>query len=552
MTEGPYSLYDWRQLLEPIGEISSEFTVDPANFRSMVEVGYLPKENSQFLGSMIYNDKHDPDFLSYCAGIGESFNNDAFHVSSPTHYAVNKAVQKFDGVPIVEFDEYSEILPDLLDMFEPLRSKVPILETKDVQMNPKASPGYVFKEIGHKNKDDALDDLWYCDEFWNTAHIEDYPVLWNVSGKVESLKKSKLDQNDIRVFIVSPFEYFVASARMEQLFNKEVCEDAFMSQSLMKHGISLSHGGFNALINDLTRKFNGPTCVGAGDCSKWDALLAPFIFDACVEVREFCWDKKGMSRAEYRRRMKYLYKQKVYSYLKMPSGQILQKGMGNCSGDVSTTDNNDIGHCFIWCYMARKFYGQSLIIVLQTHLSIALYADDHIFVANKGDRILSYDARLSCYQKFGAFLNKEKDLVLPSFEGHTFLGLTAKWSDEYGCFVPLFDALKAKNSLAKYESNYTPVQRFERAVVLMLLVTFHDRDFDNFQGFCYFLKKKYNYHLKDRIVPSKRACVNFWLGRESSSEILGYSSLLESVLCGRFCKTHEQETSTSPLGGKDL
>jgi hypothetical protein len=194
---------------------------------------------------------------------------------------------------------------------------------------------------------------------------------------------------------------------------------------------------------------------------------------------------------------------------------------------------------------------------------IALYADDHIMVIDEKEHPewKSFEVRSRLYKELGCTLAPDKDFVSNTLEGHTFLGLTAKWSTRFMKYVPHFDVNKAYNSLAKYEKRYGIDQVYDRAYTLLHLVCFDDLAFKNIQGFLFYLKTQYSSLLPGRVVPNRTQCYAYWLGHESAAggdkkadgpnekeitrAIEGWTTYVEAVRCETFGPFREESPEES-------
>lgn len=510
-------LVPWWKFLSPSCVNQFAPVINDTHCSHVSSIGFLPF--CQTLKYTKWSEKIDLDWKRFCSLKNVEYDDDAYHVSSSSHSRVNATVLKYDKLcpPNISEKEFWQDIFDLKLFFAPLRDKCSILARDDVKVNPDAVPGYILsKFFGIRNKEEACSYMLdYIDYFWNYSHHENYPWLWKQSGKVEMLKKAKLDKDDIRGFTIIPFEAFVYTARLCQDMNEKMCEKEFISVSPIKHGINLSRGGFRSLIRELSHGLSEYDVI-EGDCVKWDSGMLDNLFEAILHIRYFCWDKKGMDEQEWWLRMRYSYSNIRESFIGLTTGQVVQKMFGNPSGQTSTTDDNCIGHLFVLCHAWRKLYNRSLFFDYHRKVNIALYADDHVICAEKSLNFGSFPLRRAEYNSLGCDLSPEKDLVTSDFEGHTFLGLTARWHPDLKLFVPTFSRVRALNTLSKYESRYSIEQVFDRASVILYLTCFDDLTFSQVYAYCEYLRMQYPVQLSFRKLISRNACQSFWLCREQS------------------------------------
>ncbi len=511
----------WWQCLSSTPTDANPVWLTPTSPTHMISVGFLPKSSS-FMESCTHRENLDQDWYKYIDKIGFKYNDDEYHVSNPTHSGVHKAALKFDTfiVEPSDIDEpiHKQTFGDLCDFFEPLRDSCPIKELVDVEYNPDATVALCGEILGSRTKDDMVLHNWDSIElFWERAHLINQMTLWKLFGKVEFLKKAKLENRDIRSILTIPVELFFSTAAMCQSMNEKMCEPTFFKTTPSKHGIDLLKGGFSELLRTLT--FSKPFHVIQGDCSKWDSRCMPFLLEMCKKLRYHCWDKKNMSPKEWHQRMDYYYGEIIRTYFYTPSGEVFMKNLGQPSGTVSTTDDNIIMHLYVLCYAWRKLFGRSLFIDYHDHVRMAIYADDHLFTVSDDRRAFcSFETRRTIYEHFGLILKLDDDKVSQTFEGHTFLGLTAK--NEYGKFVPTFKRERILNAVGKFPvgKRLDPVQRYERAMVYTLLATFDGPCFEVMQKFCVLLRGKYS-ELSHKILWSQDNCRAMWLGWENNQDM---------------------------------
>ncbi len=438
-----------------------------------------------------------------------------FRITNPTYASVNKTLLKYDRPAPSQLDPVIKkaAFRDVLNFFSSLINSCPIYDFHEVEYVPTSVPGWVFSKIFKcLDKQGSLAYFDYIKLFWERAHEEQYPVLFTQCGKVENLKKKKIDAQDIRGFTVAPFEFFVSKARMSQSLNKAMCSPDFHNFSPVKHGVNLMNGGFFDLLSKLV---SVPNCViGEGDATKWDSSSSREMLEICKEVRFHCWDKKGMSETEWWRRMNYYYDQIISSFVILPTGQVLQKQLGQPSGTTNTTDDNCIMHLFIWCYMWRKLQNRSLYSDFNKRVYLALYADDHVFSVDKGLNFHPFEVRKPIYEEFGVVLDPDKDLVSSDLEGHTFLGLKAKWNPQYRKYVPIFDANKAINVLMKNETKQVDVVAlWSRAYSIAFLTCYDNQTHELARAYLHYLRKTEPI-LRDKYLPTQEGFRAHWHSKE--------------------------------------
>lgn len=431
----------------------------------------------------------------------------------PGHLPTWMATLKYDKMAMNPPDGFEQIMQDALEVFEPLRDRVPIRNIAEVSYSPDRSNGRLLSKVfNSKTKQDFVSNHWsYIETFWEKAHLEDYPVLWTQSGKEEMLPLEKVLASNVRCFTISPTDYFFAMAALGSDFNEALCSGAI---PMIKHGLVLSHGGFINLMKHMESISGRTGRMGKGDCTRWDSSLQKFLmYDGVLRVRYHCWNKKGMSRGEWKKRMTYLYRELVFAYMILSTGDVLLKILGNTSGSANTTDDNCICHIIQQCYQARRVTGKSLVQLVRERLyDIALYADDNIWSANEEYYpLIPYAARKNCYSDLGICLKETDELVTPDSTGQVFLGMTV--IKKNGFIYPVFSRDRSHAAMEKQDRTHEPVALYSKVSAFMLLCVFDIEWFNVLQDYALFLRNKYT-EVQSLPFFTKRECQNFWLNQE--------------------------------------
>lgn len=484
----------------------------------MHSIGFLPRSSSMD-ESLAFKEQRDKDWYEYVRENDISYDDNLFHVSNPTHASVHKAALKYD-VPCKDpFDAGEEIhsraFCDLLNFFEPLKNSCKIIPLNEVEFNPEASVAFCGETFGVRTKEQMASKHWdYIKLFHRTAHLQNYPTLWKLFGKVEHLNSVKIDNGDVRSILTIPVELFFSLGSLSQDMNQKMCDPSFFTTTPSKHGINLLNGGFSNLFRDLEWASKVFFCI-QGDCSKWDSRCMFFLLNICKQLRHFCWNKEDMSEEEWQARMAYAYDQIVNTRFQTSTGEVFQKWLGQPSGTNSTTDDNIIMHLYVLCYAWRLLFGRSLYHDHYQNVKMAIYADDHVFtLTQECESFCSFETRRRIYDTFGLILKLQDDFVSSSMEGHTFLGLTAQ--KHYGRWVPVFKRSRILNAIGRYAVGrpFTPEQKFDRASVFLLLSTFDRPAFDVIFKYLVKLRSKYSV-LREKLLWTHVMCVSMWLGFES-------------------------------------
>lgn len=236
--------------------------------------------------------------------------------------------------------------------------------------------------------------------------------------------------------------------------------------------------------------------------------------------------------------MRYYYQEVVYTFFMIPSGEVFLKYLGNPSGQPCTTDDNCIGHLFTLCFAWRMIKGKSLFESYCRDTMMAIYADDHIFTVKKQSScgIEKFDVRSKVYTYLGLRLDPTKDKVDETLDGHTFLGLTARYHN--GKYYPQFNRDRALSALLRTEKLYTTQQKFERVMVLAILTVFDPQTFDEIQRFGLELKARHPVALSKNHCLSKKEAIRFWVLEEGWNKSDYWRKLVDYF--PEICRPREQ------------
>lgn len=457
-----------------------------------------------------------------------TFEKDKYVITRDTHNNVNDSVMKYDKThpskESLDPDLFRLALEDTEMFYRPLHDSCKILQENEIEYVANTSPGFKYRSAGCVSKLHAMDR--FDDEIlsgWDRGHVDEIPPLWKQAAKVELLKKEKVFKGDLRGFTCPPMDYLFCCMRMNNDFNSKCHSMApDFTNSVQRVGYVLQRGGFTHLL----KRHHRDSCLcGEGDAVKWDSNLPEYLFmDVVLPVRFACWDKKGMSEEEWWKRQRWYYRNKVHSYILLPSGQIVLKHTGNPSGQDSTTDDNCIMHTFILCYAWRKLFGRSLY-EDRIEARFDLYADDHIWsIPEKFKRFASFEVRKEIYALFGVELSREKDLVTSSPEGHTFLGPKAELQGH--SFVPVYNREKIMCAALHMEHKYPLDVQIGRIISLMLNCAFDRYAFEHLRSYAFYLFDRcHKITLPDDVdmdlplkwletIPSISEVRAFWMGYE--------------------------------------
>jgi hypothetical protein len=374
-------------------------------------------------------------------------------------------------------DKAKELTIEILNWFGVYSLEIPVAE---VEYNRSGSTGYWLQEI-YKSKGELVDLCWLDIEYpqWrNNAHLFNWIVPYSISGKVEILKDSKVQDNNMRLFQFSNAYHYFSCAQDNQKFNKLLYEMPW----LIAVGKRFQYGGLDTLVRQFLLGENRKYV--AGDVTKWDKHFLLFLLNLICDIRLAVY--KG-GDPEYYSRMKYQYVQDLCAYMILSNGQVVQLFGSQLSGRVNTTTDNCLGHLVvIICLVLFRHYGESkyrsatMFDILQLIKGL-IYADDNLLSLHSSVQFLSdFRIRSEFYQYFQWGLKKEDDMVTDVVNGQTFLGATII---EYnGFYVPQYKELRLWAGVLLQKTQLTPEQEYGKVIALYVLGAFCSRTFTDY---CY-------------------------------------------------------------------
>lgn len=455
------------------------------------------------------------------------FDTTAYDVIRDTHVGVVKSVLKYDKDPNpppgFRPDVWEAAMQDTLKDYEFMRGTARVKERNEVIIDPDTSPGHVYKWLGCRTKLDGVLDFPDVDAWlWEHGWKESYPILWKQAGKVELVKKAKIEKNDIRGFTIAPLDFVIFASRLMQDFNDKLSTYANLhGHNPTKVGMVMQKGGFSAWAKYMD--VEGWLKISE-DVVKYDSTWSEFVgAQPCYEVRVMA--DSGVID-DFALRLQYVYEQDIYSVIVLPSGEVVQKCIGMNSGKVSTSYDGSISHTCQSHYVARRCSGIDAspdgYLEQKRNYRFGMYSDDkNSAVSQKWAPLFTFERRQSAYRELGLDLDAGKDIESMSLTGHQWLGKT--FDLRGGVYVPVANRLKVLCSLRNLEGVKKDEIHLARALALMVEATFTDI-FPWIRNYVLWLMSitavspadSTEYEKWLYSVPTYEQCVRFWLGLENS------------------------------------
>lgn len=213
-----------------------------------------------------------------------------------------------------------------------------------------------------KKGDIALDDeKWgalveFCkkvEECGSFAEMCEYVAIWTATSKSEILQMAKAHPHKIRLIISPPLWYLVLALRWCYRYNQSMTHTSVNAGCGLPCPYVLGHSPTD-MVNAVKAGFPHLYSASSTDLSTFDATQKERITHA-----EFV-DRKGrLPQTELANRMMdWLEYNETRSYILLPSGQLLRKRRGMCSGSVRTTYGNSWYRMFILAYSYYVLYAK--------------------------------------------------------------------------------------------------------------------------------------------------------------------------------------------------
>lgn len=282
---------------------------------------------------------------------------------------------KYDYNPLpIDHKVDNRVASSLKKFFVDMAGSIPVAGWQPVfdKIKPKSSSGL----SPSKDKQDHLRKyLTSVLAYWNTAHLAFYRCLWKCVPKEEILPDEKLDNNDLRVFLIPPADQYFSHARIAHNFDEYVLDTFGEGKRPFGYGVSIHT--YRAHLKPLL-KFK---YVGYSDARRYDATVGhnEFVVDI-VDIRRFCHDSSSMPLVEFELRLRYYMDECSVTYVLTPSGEIYEKVGGAPSGKKSTTMDNSIIHLKRWIQVMWFRLDRCLFeLIQQGDIWLSIFGDDVVF-----------------------------------------------------------------------------------------------------------------------------------------------------------------------------
>lgn len=332
-----------------------------------------------------------------------------YRYAQQTLAAVAKGMKKYDTPLLPEPPALAIAFKDCMSFLSQwIRPTVPLTV---VDLPADTAPGAQIKRngIGIKTKVEFLELAGTYLQWYLEGGYKQEMVLWSVNGKRELKPTVKLAAEDVRLFVVPPVHFlYLQNVHCGDLDRqmKDLANDPGFP---IKIGIVMQHGGFQAQIDAMKRKF--PYLVSS-DVNKFDGAFALFLMIYVYLIR------MGLQASHLSLdALLHIFKVLTNALVLLPTGEIIRLLQGHLSGSGTTGHDGSIGHLlfvFTLCRVLGLVYGEDLTVIIG--------ADDIVYASK---RPLPLKARVQVYAMFGWSLKLEDDVMRGNTaDGVSFYGMT--------------------------------------------------------------------------------------------------------------------------------
>lgn len=207
----------------------------------------------------------------------------------------------------------------------------------------------------------------FCEQYWNMLRR----CVWGCQVKKEIVKRAKILLSILRTYTASPIDHLMATVRLCGVMNANLYANALKTSSCV--GMSKYHGQWNLLHRKLSTH---PNCFEC-DETNYDASVFADLLFAIRDIRKGCIDP------QFHTVLDWVYDDIVWSYICMPTGEVIRKGTGNPSGSGNTSADNTIAlillFYYAWIILSRAQGTSDSYEAFSRNVELAVYGDDNTY-----------------------------------------------------------------------------------------------------------------------------------------------------------------------------
>nr|AVM87178.1 ORF1ab [Wenling crossorhombus astrovirus 1] len=367
-------------------------------------------------------DKHPRSLIetSVWGPIDDDLANNEFVPSTWDSRAYSKIFEKFSAkkvTKVLDDDVKNVALIKLLQEMEPMRNKT----RRPVEMttaNAKSNPGYPWREC-YQTEEDVRNDYGFK-PVYDLQKSRERP-LWYSFLKKEMLKKSKIDNNDIRMILCPPWTFKRIQASFDENQNEAMKEHTFSQECQVgwcpvKRGLDIRLRGM-ASTRDI---------FVTVDYTRYDGTIPLDVFAMVRQLRSEMLDISD----EERDLLEWVNWQLLDKVVLLANGRVVKISKGNPSGQVSTSVDNCLVNTYITAASNAQWYK-----VQHGHApdleTLNLWHDQLVY---GDDRVGAYDTTICSAPEaefvidffadyFGMWVKSENVKVQRNLQGLEFCGM---------------------------------------------------------------------------------------------------------------------------------
>jgi hypothetical protein len=282
----------------------------------------------------------------------------------------------------------------------------------------------------------------------------DFRVFWQVSQKYEVRPNEKLDLpiQKIRVFLAAPVDFVILQNKYCLSFNQR-----FMSSyktTFSKVGMTKFRRGWD----DLLHSFGQYSKILSIDGEKFDTTISSIFTDLIKQFRLECFNP-DLDQMQLKKILDFIYDNIQNSYLVLENGELVEKEVGNTSGQANTLIDNTMSSIIAMTYMYHRRCKELNIESSYQHclqtLRAAILGDD-VLLGQHPDNLtfINYDCMSKYYGELGMTITRESaehvDVKDAEFLSTKFIQYPN------GIYLPLMNRDKMFSSLMLGDSNPDP------------------------------------------------------------------------------------------------
>lgn len=374
----------------------------------------------------------------------EPWEQDCYTSTKWTRKAYTNMFEKFFYAEPIEIqDTYSDIwdfATSVVLQEYSYMSNSAILTPLQTDKNDMSTPGFP-KFLLYETENDYMAENGWTEymELWNAS--ERKRVLWWTFLKNETLKKTKVESEDIRMIMCTDPVFTRFGAAFDQHQNQLMKERTETHQAQV--GWTPFFGGLNRRIQRLETR--GDIFVEM-DWTRFDGTIPTEVFSHIKNIRWFLHGDMYKT-PENKARYDWYVSNLINKVVLLPTGEVTFIQRGNPSGQISTTTDNNMINTFLTafeiCFQYVQQHGKiPLVADYFQHVDSICYGDDRLLAVDSN--WLTYDPLLvpDMYKTiFGMWVKPENIKVSCSIENLSFCGLTIVYTKHGYVGIPNVDKI---------------------------------------------------------------------------------------------------------------